>query len=105
MRKEDVATGLSNLAFDFFYWFSRFEFALKANGYLTSHEVGHKADPGWTEFFRKWESTYSASVEAQYLLASPPERQIELVSDKLDWRPVGHHDFLQVAECAILAGR
>jgi len=39
MRREDVSDQLSNLAFEFFFWFSRFEFALKENRYLSSHVV------------------------------------------------------------------
>jgi len=31
MRKEDIESDLKNFAFDFFYWFSRFEFSLKEN--------------------------------------------------------------------------
>ena len=34
MRKEDIEDNLKELAFDFFYWFSRFEFALKENKFL-----------------------------------------------------------------------
>jgi hypothetical protein len=92
MRKEEVAASLSDLAFDFFYWFSRFEFALKENGYLKSHVPGDYADPGWTEFVDKWHTQYAASDEARFLLASPPERQIVLVGNKLDWKPVGLDD-------------
>lgn len=92
MRKEDVAADLSKLAFDFFYWFSRFEFALKENGYLKSHQVGAKADAGWSDFIGKWESRFSVSPEAKALLDSPPEQQIVLAGGMLDWRPVGLGD-------------
>jgi hypothetical protein len=88
MRKEDVAANLSDLAFDFFYWFSRFEFALKESGYLKSHAPGKNAEPGWKEFVDKWQSQYAASTEATFLLASPPERQIVLAGNALDWKPV-----------------
>jgi hypothetical protein len=92
MRKKDVTISLSSLAFDYFYWFSRFEFALKENGYLNSHVPGAKAEPGWREFVDRWASTYVVSTEAGILLAEPPERQIVVANDQLDWRPVGLTD-------------
>lgn len=92
MRKEDVAANLSNLAFDFFYWFSRLEFALKENGYLKSHMPGDNAEPGWDEFVNKWQEQYTSSAEARLLLKFPPERQVVLEGDKLHWRAVGLGD-------------
>ncbi len=92
MRKEDVTANLSDLAFKFFYWFSRFEFALKENGYLKSHVPGENAEPGWNEFVDKWQLRYATSSEAKFLLESPPERQIVLAGDTLDWKPVGLGD-------------
>ena len=92
MRREDVAPDLSILAFDFFYWFSRFEFALKENGYLKSHSVGANAEAGWTDFAKSWAERYSPSTEANYLLEFPPERQVVYAGDLLDWKPVGLAD-------------
>lgn len=92
MRKEDVGAELSKQAFDFFFWFSRFEFALKENGYLKSHLPGRNAEPGWDEFVGRWNLKYTPSTEAKELLASPPERQIVLANDVLDWKPVGLGD-------------
>ena len=92
MRKEDVPTNISNLAFDFFYWFSRFEFALKENGYLKSNVPGDKAEPSWQEFADRWAPTYVVSTEGELLLANPPERQIVVCNNKLDWKPVGLND-------------
>lgn len=92
MRKEDVPSNLSNLAFDFFYWFSRFEFALKENGYLKSHVPGVKAEPGWQDFVDRWATQYKISTEAAHLLSSPPERQVVGAGDNLDWKPVGLTD-------------
>ena len=93
MRKDDVGGSLSNLAFDFFYWFSRFEFALKENGYLNSYEHGAKAEPGWNEFVDRWHPRYTASAEAQLLLKHPPESQIVIANGALAWKPV------QLADC------
>jgi hypothetical protein len=65
MRKEGIRADLSSQAFDFFYWFSRFEFALKENGYLRSHQIGAYADPGWDEFVDKWHSHYTPCAQAK----------------------------------------
>lgn len=92
MRHEDIDKNLSNLAFDFFYWFSRFEFSLKENGYLKNHIAGTTAEPGWDEFVKKWENQYPSSPEAEYLLYAPPERQIIGTCAELDWEPVGLQD-------------
>jgi len=88
MRKEDVAPNLSSLAFDFFFWFSRFEFALKENVYLKSHNVGANADPGWEDFTNRWEGEYTASADALALLAAKPEQQIVAANDELSWRAI-----------------
>jgi hypothetical protein len=92
VRKEDVDADLSQVAFTFFYWFSRFEFALKENGYLKSHQAGATAEPGWDDFCRRWGQHYSTSKEASVLLGAPPDRQIVLENDELDWTPVGLGD-------------
>lgn len=92
MRREDVSHNLSELAFEFFFWFSRFEFALKENGYLKSHTEGVSAKPGWDEFVNRWSAGYTLSPEDRHLLGSPPERQIVSRGDKLDWKPVGLKD-------------
>lgn len=92
MRKDDISKELSALAFDFFYWFSRFEFCLKGNGYLKHDTPGDNAEPGWDKFVAKHASKFQPSAEAQILLDSPPERQIVLANRELDWRPVGIAD-------------
>jgi len=88
MRKEDIHANLSALAFDFFYWFSRFEFALKENHYLKSHEPGANAEAGWKEYVAKWHSEYNLSSEASELLKLLPQRQVVLAGDQLDWKPL-----------------
>lgn len=88
MKKDDLNTSLSTLAFEFFYWFSRFEFALKENGYLKNHAVGSKAEPGWNEFVKKWHRSYDVSAEAQRLLDANPEQQVVEANDALAWRAV-----------------
>ena len=92
MRREDVANDLSALAFDFFFWFSRFEFALKENGYLKWRDVGKRAEPGWEAFIEQWHSQYVASAEAKALQDAKPERQIVALNDELAWTPVSLKD-------------
>ena len=53
MRRSDISKNLSDCAFDFFFWFSRFEFALKESGYLKSRERGATAEPGCDKFVAK----------------------------------------------------
>src|SRR5690606_30781871 len=92
MRKDEISKELSSLAFDFFYWFSRFEFCLKDNGYLKHDEPGSNAEPGWDKFVERHANEFQASTEAKELLAAPPERQIVLANKTLDWRPIGTSD-------------
>jgi hypothetical protein len=92
MHKDKIPKKLSSLAFDFFYWFSRFEFCLKDNRYLKHDEPGANAEPGWDKFVAKHAATYKPSREAKELLAAPPERQIILANGELDWQPVGIAD-------------
>lgn len=44
MQHDKIPDELRTLAFEFFYWFSRFEFALKECGYLKDRTVGAKAE-------------------------------------------------------------
>lgn len=60
----------------FFYWFSRFEFALKECGYLKSHEFGAPAQPDWQEFTKKHQNNYRLTAAAKELIAANPLRQI-----------------------------
>lgn len=92
MRIEDVTPNLSSIAFEFFYCFSRFEFALKENHYLRSEVPGENAEPSWEKFWRKFENQYTPSTEARRLLANPPKRQIIGTEVTLDWRQVGLSD-------------
>lgn len=85
MRKEDINLDTSKLAFDFFYWFSRFEYALKDNNYLKSHKVGEIAIPGWDQFIRTWEETYTISKEGEELLSSAPKIQVVMHDGQLEW--------------------
>jgi hypothetical protein len=88
MRKEDIHADLSVLAFDFFYWFSRFEFALKENHYLKSHKPDANAEAGWNEYVAQWQSEYRLSGEANDLLKLLPQRQVVVAGDELAWKPL-----------------
>jgi hypothetical protein len=67
---------LRPLAFEFFYWFSRFEFALKANRILKNEEVGATAEPGWTKFIRAFEHDYKISETGKKQVEANPRRQM-----------------------------
>lgn len=92
MRKEEIPGDILTLTFDFFYWFSRFEFSLKENQYLKNKEEGKNAEPGWDDFVQKQHQHYQLSIEAQNLLNAQPERQIVGADCQLTWRPLdlGH---------------
>jgi hypothetical protein len=91
MHREDIPKDLEQIAFDFFYWFSRFEFALKENHFLKAEEVGAPAEPGWDAFVSKHEGGYQLSAAAIELVVANPERQVVGVGD-LEFRPVGFDD-------------
>src|SRR3546814_17910963 len=76
MRRDEIDQDLRNLAFDFFYWFSRFEFALKERRFLKTEAIGARAKPDWDKFVQKHRAAYALSPAAQALLAEKPRRQI-----------------------------
>jgi len=76
IRGENIDQDFRNLIFDFFYWFSRFEYALKERRYLISHVVGQKVEPSWREFWEAHEGNYIPSSSARTLLDAKPKRQI-----------------------------
>lgn len=85
MRRDDVGGELEALAFEFFYWFSRFEFALKENAFLASHAVGARASPGWDDFVKTWCTAFQLTPAAQELRTSAPKRQVVGANDGLQW--------------------
>ncbi|NIF53318.1 hypothetical protein [Burkholderia sp. Ax-1724] len=88
MRRDSIPSHLSSIAFEFFYWFSRFEFALKENGYLKSHQAGANAEPGWDAFERRWRAEYTLSNAAESLLQLAPSRQVVSEHGELRWAVV-----------------
>lgn len=86
MQREFVSQSLSELAFDFFFWFSRFEAALKENNFLKSRKVGEKAKPDWDLFSAAFASKYVLTVCAKRLISMAPETQIVAGTEGgLDW--------------------
>lgn len=76
MRHDDIDQDMRNLAFNFFYWFSRFEFALKEKRFLKNEVIGARAVPSWDKFVKAHRAAYVVSPAAEALLAEKPRRQI-----------------------------
>jgi len=88
MHRNEVNPRIKDVAFDFFYWFSRFEFSLKENGLLASHNVGTWAEPGWSEFIQQWHRVYVESDAARELARLAPRRQVVGSGGGLTWAHV-----------------
>lgn len=79
-----------NEAVRFFYWFSRFEYALKKAGYTKpGQEI---AEPDWDGFANKelgkaFFNNIKAEPTADILFTKAPRKQIVLSDGKLDWCP------------------
>lgn len=91
LRLEEIAPDVRNRSFEFFYWFSRFEFALKENQFLKNHTEGARAEPGWDQFISSHEATYGLSDIGSQLVAAAPKRQI-VGPHGIDFVPVGFDD-------------
>lgn len=78
---------LTTVAYDFFFWFSRFEFALKENHFLKSRVVGAPAEPGWHKFVQSYQSEYALTATSARLIDAAPEQQV-VGAGGLNWRPV-----------------
>ena len=76
MRLDEVSNEIRTAAFEFFYWFSRFEFALKECQYLLSNVPGNKAQVNWQSYIDRWKDDYTLSESAAALVAANPERQV-----------------------------
>ena len=88
MRQDEISPHLGELAFCFFYRYSRFEFALKANGYLRNNKPGSNAEPDWWNFAKKRSHDYHISAEAQELISVPPKCQKVAANKDLVWEDV-----------------
>jgi hypothetical protein len=76
MRYDKVKDDLRPLIFDFFFWFSRFESALKENGWLQSKQAGATALTDWRQFVEAYEEDYALSEIGGRLIAENPQKQI-----------------------------
>jgi len=76
MRRDEIDQELRDLAFDFFYWFSRFEFALKERRFLKSDKIGDRAEPSWDKFVKEYRGAYKPTPAGKALLDEKPKRQI-----------------------------
>lgn len=70
--------------FSFFYYFSRFEFALKNTGY-TKGTNGGTVRPDWKRFKEDHEDGYEASDEGKVLIKRAPRKQT-IQNNKLVFR-------------------
>jgi hypothetical protein len=82
---EDFPSDLRQCCFEFFYWFSRFEFALKENKYVIKGHNGSAA-PAWNKFEVDFAPAYQATKEAEELIASPPQRQVYAGPGRYVWK-------------------
>lgn len=89
MQYEQIDDELRDASFEFFYWFSRFEFALKENGYLKNRQHGAKAEPSWAEFKARGLPRFRPSQQAFHLIELHPKRQYVTAQGELEWKPVG----------------
>jgi hypothetical protein len=89
MQREAIDDELKNAAFEYFFWYSRFEFALKENKYLKSFQVGSQAEACWKKLEDKYKTQYQASNEARQLIRLHPKRQIVSEDGGLTWQKVG----------------
>jgi hypothetical protein len=85
MQHATVTSSLTQQAFDFFFWFSRFEAALKEDGYLRNEQPNSVALPGWDQFVAKWAPQYQPSANATRLISLAPARQMVGANKSLTW--------------------
>ncbi len=88
MSRQDINCELQDSYFEFFYWFSRFEFALKSNGYLENKSEGSKAAPGWKDFVDFYSEKYQISNEGRQLIEKRPQKQVVGPHENLYWMDI-----------------
>lgn len=92
MRRDEINNELKNLAFEFFYSFSRFEFTLKENKLLKSIQPGKNAEPGWVAFSSKYKRVFQHTDQTRKLLELKPKGQKVGENLELEWKDVGLND-------------
>ena len=86
MKRSDITPDLNAAAFDFLFWFSRFEYALKKNGYLKSADTGKKAEPNWDMFVKRNRHKYTPGNAALALIKARPRQQVVTANAHLGWQ-------------------
>ena len=88
IKRDNIDKNLFEQAFEFFYWFSRFEFCLKENKYLESEKEGSKALPGWDKFVNAFSSNYTQSDNAKKFVSLKPLQQKVGKNNSLVWSDI-----------------
>lgn len=86
MKRSEITPPLQDAAFDFLFWFSRFEFGLKEKQFLKSTDAGKKAEPNWDRFVKKHRNGYAAGPGARALIADRPRQQVVAANAGLAWK-------------------
>ncbi len=87
MSYDNIHDELQKLTFDYFYWFSRFEFALKENRKIYAG-CRNSALADWNEFAKEYEKHYRLDDSAKKLLENPPKYQVVENNNYYKWEPV-----------------
>lgn len=85
MQLCNVTDELQRSAFEFFFHFSRFEYALKANGFFKNWAACSNAEADWNAFVEKFKKDYSPCADALTLIKLAPKKQIVIDNDELGW--------------------
>jgi hypothetical protein len=74
MKLDEFNDELKIASFEFFYWYSRFEYALKENGYIKSGRY-KEVFPDWNKFKLEHAIEFSPTQEFSTLREAPPQCQ------------------------------
>ncbi len=85
MSKTNFDECFKSLAFDFFYKFSRFEFALKEEQDFRKANDKNLTHYAWNAFINKHKNAYEISETGKFLLDKKPKKQICDENGNLNW--------------------
>ena len=88
MKREDINEEMKNRAFEFFFRYTRFEYALIANGFLWDLTPGARARPNWRAFVADHHREYRPSNCARQLVDANPEREVVGADGGISWKRV-----------------
>ncbi len=87
-KYNEIDEDLKKLVFDFFYFFSRFEFALKeAESFSKKKGKYGNVEPDWQSFKNRYRDFYS-SAALKALLEDPPKEERYIDGRQSIWEPV-----------------